>query len=67
VTERDVNKIVDDVATSIKRLANELEIREKDGEILKAAEIRAVADQLRSHVKKLLSAVSRLREKGPGR
>lgn len=64
--EKDLNKVVDDIATSIEQLVNDLERREKRGEILEAKEVRAVADRLQTHVTNLLSAVARLRQKKRG-
>jgi phage-related minor tail protein len=62
VPEKDLNKVVDDIAISIEQLVNDLERREKRGEILGAKEVREVADQLQTHVANLLSAVARLRQ-----
>jgi hypothetical protein len=62
VTEKNLNKVADDIAILIDQLVNDLESREKKGEILKATEIRAVANQLQTHVANLLAAVRRLRE-----
>jgi hypothetical protein len=67
VTEKDPNKVVDDIAASIKQLLDELENREKNGETLKSAEVRAVANQLQTHVAHLLSAVSQLRREKAGK
>jgi hypothetical protein len=62
VTEKNLNKVADDIAMVINQLVNDLESREKKGEILKATEVLAVASQLQTHVANLLSAVRRLRE-----
>jgi hypothetical protein len=62
VTEKNLKKVSDDIAIAINQLVNDLESREKKGEILKATEVRAVANQLQTHVANLLSAVRRLRE-----
>jgi hypothetical protein len=62
VTEKNLKKVSDDIAIAINQLVNDLESREKRGEILKATEVRAVANQLQTHVANLLSAVRRLRE-----
>jgi hypothetical protein len=63
VTEKNLKKVSDDIAIAINQLVNDLESREKKGEILKATEVRAVANQLQTHVANLLSAVRRLEEK----
>ncbi|HEV7613513.1 MAG TPA: hypothetical protein VGO37_16665 [Steroidobacteraceae bacterium] len=61
VTNKDrSSKALDDIAVSIKQLVNELESREKKGEILAAIEVRAIARQLQAHVANLLSEVRRL-------
>lgn len=63
MTEKNLKKVSDDIAIAINQLVNDLESREKKGEILKATEVRAVANQLQTHVANLLSAVRRLEEK----
>jgi hypothetical protein len=62
VTEKNLNKVADEIAIAINQLVNDLESREKKGEILKTTEVRAVANQLQTHVANLLSALRRLRE-----
>ena len=63
--ERELNKVVDDIAMSIRTLVDDLESRRKQGEMIKATEVRAIASQLRIHVENLLSAERRLRGRKP--
>jgi hypothetical protein len=58
---RDPGKILDETATSIKKLIQDLENREMEGTVVTAAEIRKIASQLQAHVKGLLAASSSLR------
>lgn len=62
MTEKDLNKVLNDVANSIKHLVSDLERREQNGEVLKSTEVRAIAEQLHSHVMDLLGAVGQLPE-----
>jgi hypothetical protein len=61
VTPEDPHKVVDDIAIAIEHLANDLETREKSGEVLDAAEVRAVAKRLQTHAANLMSALGRMR------
>ena len=46
---------------AIKQLANDLENRERSGDMLDPAEVRAVAKRLQAYVANLMSAVGRMR------
>jgi hypothetical protein len=59
--QRDPRKILDDTATSIQRLVQDLENREIGGDVVTATEIQTIASQLQAHVEELLSASSSLR------
>jgi hypothetical protein len=61
VTQKDLQKIVDDIAIAINHLVSDLESRESRGEILGPAEVRAVARRLQAHVASLMSAIGRMR------
>ena len=61
MTPEDLQKVVDDIAIAIKHLANDLEARERSGEMLDPAETRAVARRLQAYVANLMSAVGRMR------
>jgi hypothetical protein len=61
VTPEDLDKVVDEIAMAIKHLANDLQSRERSGEMLDPAEVRAVAKRLQTHVANLMSAVGRTR------
>lgn len=61
MTPEDFHKVVDDIAMAIQHLANDLESREKNGDRLDAAEVRAVAKRLQSHMANLMLAVGRMR------
>ena len=61
MTLEDLQKVVDDIAIAIKHLANDLESRERSGEMLDPAEARAVARRLQAHVANLMSAIGRMR------
>ena len=58
---RDLGKVLDETATSIKNLIQELENRERQGTVVTAAEIRKIASQLQAHVEGLLEASNSLR------
>jgi hypothetical protein len=58
---RDPRTVLDDTATSIKKLVQDLENREIEGTVVTAAEIRKIAGQLQAHVEDLLAASSNLR------
>jgi hypothetical protein len=59
--QRDLDKVLDETATSIKKLVRDLENRERMGDVVTAAEIRKIASQLQAHVGDLLAASSSLR------
>ena len=61
MTPEDLHKVVDDIAIAIKHLANDLESRERNGEVLDAAGVRAVAKRLQTHAANLMAALGRLR------
>jgi hypothetical protein len=61
VPSEDLHKVVDDIAAAIKRLATDLESRERSGEMLDPDEVRAVAKRLQTHVANLMAAVGRTR------
>lgn len=67
MAEKDLNKVVDDIAASIRQLVSDLETREKSGDILKPKDVRAIASQLHAHVTNLLSAVGRQRQERAGK
>lgn len=54
--------VLNETATSIKKLALELENREMEGGHLTATEIQTIARQLQAHVEDLLSASRNLRD-----
>jgi hypothetical protein len=58
---KDPSRVLDDTATSIKKLVQDLENRETDGAVVTAAEIRKIAGQLQAHVEDLLAASKSLR------
>ena len=60
--DRNPRKVLDETATSIRKLVVELESREREGNLLAAGEIQAIAGQLQAHVEHLLSAAGNLRE-----
>jgi hypothetical protein len=53
---KDPRKILDEIATSIKKLVLELENKEMNGRPITATEIQAIAGRLDGHVKDLLAA-----------
>jgi hypothetical protein len=59
--QKDPSRVLDDTATSIKKLVQDLENREIEGAIVTAAEIRKIAGQLQAHVEDLLAASKSLR------
>jgi hypothetical protein len=59
--DRDPSRVLDDTATSIKKLVQDLENREMEGAVVTAAEIRKIAGQLQAHVEDLLAASKSLR------
>jgi hypothetical protein len=58
---RDPGRVLDDTATSLKKLVQDLENREIEGADVTAAEIRKIAGQLQAHVEDLLAASNSLR------
>jgi hypothetical protein len=58
---RDPSRVLDETATSIKNLIQDLENREIQGTVVTAAEIRKIASQLQTHVEGLLAASNSLR------
>jgi hypothetical protein len=58
---RDPGRVLDETATSIKKLIQDLENREREGAVVTAAEIRKIAGQLHAHVEDLLAASTSLR------
>jgi hypothetical protein len=59
--QKDLDKVLDETATSIRKLVWDLENRERMGDVVTAAEIRKIANQLQAHVADLLAASSGLR------
>jgi len=57
----DPGKVLDETATSIKKLVQDLENRDREGTVVTAAEIRKIASQLQAHVESLLAASNSLR------
>ena len=61
----DPRKALDEIATSIKSLAIDLENRETQGRLPTATEIQMIAGQLQAHVENLLAASRNLRDEKP--
>lgn len=59
---KDPRKVLDETATSIKKLVIDLENRETEGKRLTATEIQIIASQLQVHVENLLAASRSLRD-----
>jgi hypothetical protein len=59
----DPNKLLDETATSIRNLAFDLEIREREGRPVTASEIQTIASRLQVHVEDILAALESLRDK----
>jgi hypothetical protein len=57
---RDPSKVLDETATTIKKLIQDLESRDMEGTVT-AADIRKIAGQLQAHVEHLLAASNSLR------
>ena len=55
-------KVLDETATSIKKLVLDLENREMEGRPINAAEIQKIANRLQVHVQDLLAASRALRD-----
>ena len=64
--QKDPRKVLDETATSIQRLVQDLENREIEGDGVTATEIQTIASQLQGHVEELLAAANSLREVKPG-
>jgi hypothetical protein len=62
IIDRNPRAVLDETATSIRKLVGELENREREGTLLTAREIQAIAGQLQGHVEVLLAAAGNLRE-----
>ena len=60
--DRNPREVLDETAASIRKLVVELENREREGNLLNAGEIQAIAGQLQAHVEYLLSAAGNLRD-----
>jgi hypothetical protein len=58
-------RVLDETATSIKKLVLDLENSEMDGQPITASEIKAIASQLQIHVEDLLAASRNLRNERP--
>ena len=58
---RDPGKVLEETATSIRNLIQDLENREMQGAVVTAAEIRKIAGKLQAHVEVLLAASNSLR------
>lgn len=56
-------RVLDETASSIKKLVLDLENREMEGRPMTAGEIKAIASRLQLHVEDLLAASRGLREK----
>ena len=63
--QKDPRKVLDETATSIQRLVQDLENREIEGDDVTATEIQTIASQLQAHVEELLAAANSLREVKP--
>jgi len=60
--DNDPRKVLDETATSIKKLVLELESREIEGLPITPTEIQAIAGRLQVHVQDLLAASRSLRD-----
>jgi hypothetical protein len=60
--QSDSRKVLDETATSIKKLVLDLEKREFEGRPVTAGEIQSIASRLQGHVEALLAASRSLRE-----
>ena len=58
---RDPGKVLEETATSVRSLIQDLANREMQGAVVTAAEIRKIAGQLQAHVEVLLAASNSLR------
>jgi hypothetical protein len=60
--DKDPRKVLDETATSIRKLVLDLENREMEGRPVTAREIQTIAGQLQAHVEDLLAASRNLRD-----
>ena len=60
--QKDPRKVLDETATSIRKLVVDLEKREMEGRPVTAKEIQTIAGQLQVHVEDLLAASRNLRD-----
>jgi hypothetical protein len=59
---KDPRKVLDETATSIRKLVLDLENREMEGRPVTTTEIQTIAGQLQAHVEDLLAASRSLRD-----
>jgi hypothetical protein len=59
---KDHRRVLDETATSIKKLVLDLENRETEGRAITATEIQSIASRLQAHVEDLLAASRNLRD-----
>jgi hypothetical protein len=59
---KDPRKVLDETATSIRKLVLDLENREMEGRAVSAREIQTIAGRLQVHVEDLLAASRNLRD-----
>jgi hypothetical protein len=64
---KDPRRVLDETATSIKKLVLDLENREIEGRHITATEIQTIASRLQGHVEDLLAASRSLRDEKPER
>jgi hypothetical protein len=63
--QKDPRKVLEETATSIERLVQDLENHEIGGDGVTATEIQTIASQLQAHVEELLAASNSLPEVKP--
>ncbi|MGA2190113.1 MAG: hypothetical protein ABSH33_16425 [Steroidobacteraceae bacterium] len=61
--DKDPREVLDETATSIRKLILQLDNRETGGSPVTATDIQTIAKQLQVHVEDLLAASKRLRDK----
>jgi hypothetical protein len=59
---KEPRKVLDETATSIRKLVLDLENREMEGRPVTTSEIQTIASQLQAHVEDLLAASRSLRD-----
>jgi hypothetical protein len=59
---KDASRVLDETASSLKRLVRDLEDRETQGSVVTTTEIQTIAGQLQTHVEELVAASKGLRE-----